>query len=635
MTETVQQAPGPIDLEQFERLVYGKRYEDALGELIKMINGVKLGAAFQWSGNQPSVEALFTRVASAITALFADREFALTYDGFVALAANHPTFHSLFRVSAFRDTDYLLNLIGKRSATDPARVEFSGAAEVPKFLLCWSLESSVDFAFDELATTMPEYVSAALVGILGIGGIHTKKAYERKCELLKKAALIEAVPAHESMVVPMCDVYMHCSYVDVPWKHEIKKVLNRQFRRLIEQKMAEHNLSFEERFTLTPKDRPTIVIPVEWFGSHHAMYRCYAPSIRQLREHFRVVCIARETDVDEVSEKEFDKCVRMQPEKSSIFDLVQTVQAENPDIIFYPSIGMAGWWVALSTFRLAPLQIMCPGHPATTHSPMVDYIVSDGDLFGDESLYSEKCVSLPVGTTRYINSAHIDRSKFVRPDDGIVRIAIPAMAMKLVPPFLEAVKQIHDRASVPCEFHFFPNMIAMFEHLITTDLRAWVPNAIIHPRMTYADYMQALSKCDLMLSSFPFCGTNSVIDAFLVGMPVVALEGSQIHERSGASMIRRIGQGNDFIAHSVEEYVEAALYLITDGVDRRFTQEFLKGIDVEAEFYGDGPEHVLGMFGQIFLEIYQRKLDEQKRAVSEQSRIASIGDRQRDAGYAP
>lgn len=614
MTEKIVQPPPPINLEQFERLVYTHRYEDAIGELCKIIVGIKQGAGFEWCGAQPSIEALFTRVASGITSIFANPNFSLTYDGFAILAANHATFHSLFRVSSFKNTDYLLNLIGNRQPQDPARLDFKGASEMPKLLLCWSLESSIDIPFESLIPSMPEFVAVALVGILGIGGIHTQKAYERKLALLKLAPLVEAAPPHESMVIPMCDVYMHCSYVDAPDKHAIKRVLNRQFRRLVESKLVEHNLSFKENFVLTRKERPTIVVPVEWFGSHHAMFRCYAPSIRQLREHFRVVCVAREADVDDVSEKEFDKCVRLTPDKTSIFHLVEAVQAENPDIVFYPSLGMAGWWVALSNFRLAPLQIMCPGHPATTHSDCIDYIVSDGDLFGDDAEYSEKCVRLPVGSARYINSAAIDRKAFKRPDDGVVRIAVPAMAMKLVPPFLAACKAINERATAKVEFHFFPNMIAMFHHLITSDLQAWVPNCVVYPRMTYADYLNALCRCDLMLSSFPFCGTNSVIDSYLVGMPVICMEGNQIHSRSGASMNRRIGLPEAMIAPDFDRYVEAALYYINFGTARKRWQQYLMEKDVEAEFYGEGRAEIRGKFGAAFWEIYQQECDKHEQA---------------------
>ncbi len=613
MTETTMPAPPPIDLEAFERMVYSGRNEDALRQLLTIIAGIKQGAGFTWTGGQTTMEALFTRLAAAITAVFADPQFDLSYDGFAILASHHPTFHSIFRVSSFRSTDYLLSLIGQRRPDAPDHIDFPTVGQLHKLMLCWSLDSSVEFSFDTLAQTMPEFVSAALVGILGIGGIHTERAYNRKVELLRRGSLLEKAVPHDSMVVPMCDVYMHCSYVDSDDKHEIKKVINRQMRRLMEAKIKEHGVTLTEHHTLVRKDRPTIVIPVEWFGSHHAMFRCYAHSIRQLREHFRVVCIAREQDVDEVSEKEFDKVVKIPPDKSSIFDMSQAVANEAPDIIFYPSIGMAGWWVALSNFRLAPLQIMCPGHPATTYSECIDYIVSDGDLFGDESRYSEKCVHLPVGTARYINSTKIDRAELTRPTDGIVRVAVPSMAMKLVPPFLKALKEISERVNVKCEFHFFPNMIAAFHHLITGDLQEWVKGCIVHDRKTYADYINTLSKCDIMLSSFPFCGTNSVIDCYLCGIPVIAMEGDQIHSRSGASMNRRVGLPEQMIAHSVEEYINSACYYIEVSAAREKWQKHLMEFDVEKEFYGDGPDELRGKFGQAFWEIYEREVAKHER----------------------
>lgn len=625
MTEQVMPAPPPIELEQFERMVYSRRHTDAVNELCKIILGIKQGAGIQWAGENPSVDALFTRVASGITSLFADPTFALTYDGFAILASNHATFHSLFRVSSFKNTDYLVNLIGNRMPADPARINFQGATEMPKLLLCWSLESSIDLDFERLVESMPEFIAVALVGILGIGGIHTQKAYDRKLMLMRMSRLLGNVRPHDCMVVPMCDVYMHCSYVDAPDKHDIKRILNKQMRNLVEIKSLEFGKPIIERHTLTRKERPTIVIPVEWFGSHHAMFRCYAPSIRQLREHFRVVCIARESDVDEVSEKEFDKCVKIPTDRASIFDLSQAVAAEEPDIMFYPSIGMAGWWVALSNFRLAPIQIMCPGHPATTHSDCIDYVVSDGDLFGDEAQYSEKCVHLPVGSARYINSTVIDRQAFKRPDDGVVRIAVPAMAMKLVPPFLAACKRINEGATVKVELHFFPNMIAMFHHLITSDLQQWVPHCVVHHRLTYADYLKTLAHCDLMLSSFPFCGTNSVIDAYLVGMPVICMEGNQIHSRSGASMNRRVGLPEGMIAQDADSYVKAALYYINFEGARKQWQQHLMETDVEAEFYGEGRAEIRGKFGASFWNIYEMECDKHEQREQGQRVLESIG----------
>lgn len=611
--------PAPIDLEGFERLVYARDYEKASGELLKIIGAIKSGSGFSWYGATPSVDMLFTRLAAAISSLMADPNYMMSYDGFVRLVVEHPTFHSIFRCSQFKTADHVLNLVGVRDPAAPQNVNFSGLRDVPKLLLCWSLESDIDLPFEKMAESVPEYVQAALLGILGIGGVHTDKAYQRKIELSRKRQLLEAVPMNEVSMLAVGDVYMHCSYTDAPDRHEVKKSLNKLLRQLVETKMVEVGKPVRESDgILEAKERPTVCIPIEWFGSHHAMYRCYAPSIRQLRTKFRVVGICRPHEVDDAAKQEFDKCVVLPQEGVSIAQMVETIAEEKPDIMFYPSIGMAAWWVALSNFRLAPLQVMCPGHPATTHSPCIDYIVSDGDLFGDERLYSERVVKLPVGGARYIKRSDFDRKALPEKRGGLsVRIAVPAMVMKLTPPFFRALQRIQEESSQLIEWHFFPNVVAAYHHLVEKDITQWLKNVVVHNRDHYNPYMDKLAQCDFMCSTFPFGGTNSTIDAFLAGVPVICWEGNQIHERSDASMIRRIGLPERLITHTYDEYVNAALDLIVEPSRRARLQQQLKETDVEAEFYGDGPPHVRGAFVDAFQRIYQEKLDEQKRAISE------------------
>ena len=195
------------------------------------------------------------------------------------------------------------------------------------------------------------------------------------------------------------DCYMHCSYVDEPDKHEIKRVIN---QKMIEVVRGLINVEECTRKTVR-KDRPTILMPLEWFGSHHAMFRCYTPAILELKQRFRVVALCRDSqeDVNDEARAIFDKCVLLPPDTTTIDTVAKAINAEEPDILYYPSIGMSPWYVALSNFRLAPIQVMAPGHPATTMSKCIDYIVSDGDLFGDSQDYTEKLVPLPTGTTRY------------------------------------------------------------------------------------------------------------------------------------------------------------------------------------------------------------------------------------------
>lgn len=617
----------PIQIEPFEQLAYARKYEEAMQALFTIITQIKRGHGLAYfAASAPPIETLYTRIAAAISTIFADPTFALSHEGFLRLMNDHATLHGIFRASSFWSLDYVLGLVGTRNPENLSQLSFSGDMQVSKLLLCWSLDSDIDIDWNHMTNAIPAWACPAMLGILSIGGVHTEKAYNRKVEMLRHADYIDRGPMPLMIIPAAGDAYMHCSYVDDPVKHNIKRVINRQLRALVLSL-----ITVNERHAVARKDRPTIVVPVEWFGSAHAMFRCYCPAIRQLRQRFNMVLIARESEVDEESKKEFDKVVLLPPERIAINEMVAAVQAEKPDIIFYPSLGMTAWWVAISNFRLAPIQIMCPGHPATSLSEAIDYIVSDGDLFGDERHYQEKCVHLPVGGARYLGREDFDASKVVRPGDGVVRFAIPAMVMKLAAPFLQTVKRIQDECQhiyPKVEFHFFPNQVSTGHILMERELERLVPGCKVHPRETYQDYMQLLGRCDVMLSTFPFGGTNSVMDSFLLGLPVVTLEGDQIHSRSDGSMIRRVGLPDWMIAHSEEEYVRAAVRMASSATDRQNASELLREIDVKAEFYGDGPPEVHGSFLKAFEKIYQEKLDEQQaRGVFEGAGGASAGDR--------
>jgi hypothetical protein len=335
------------------------------------------------------------------------------------------------------------------------------------------------------------------------------------------------------------------------------------------------------------------------------MFRCYSRSIQQLRERFRTVCIYRGAEVDAEGLQAFDKAVSIEGESIAITKIIEAIQNEKPDIIFYPSIGMAAWFVALSTLRLAPIQIMCPGHPASSFSSEIDYFVTEKDLIGNPDLYGEKTIGLPVGTLRYV-----PRSGFtpLRPVDVSTsrRVAVPAMATKLIPPFLRALQQIKERHP-DIEYVFFPNQVSIAHDIITKDLRRWFPNCIVHPRTDYQTYMDRLGECLIALDTFPFGGTNSALDCLLLGMPIIVLENDDHTGRAAAQSIRRLGMREEwFIAYTANHYVQLAddeIHLAKHG-----PISMPSAASVEAEFFGDGPPEVQGEFVRAFWQIYEEGL---------------------------
>lgn len=584
MNEQSMQIQG-INIEQFERTLYEndgsvEAIEEGAQVILHAISNIRNGGGFV-APTDAEITVLYTRMAAAITAFLSNPKTSFSPDGFYRMMSEHAILHAIFRGSAFGTMDHILAVVGSREAAHLENVSFNGTTAVQKLLLCWSLDSGIEIGWDAIAGMNKEMAAGAIIGILGVGGTHTRKGYERRLALMKRTDIMDAAPLSEFLIQSAGDCYMHCSYTDAQDKHQIKRMINRKLREVVERSVRVE----EAPAKVTPKVQPTVVIPLEWFGSFHAMYRCYANSLMQLRPAFKLVAVIRHggvhPSIDDEAKKVFDDVIEIPEEHASIDTFLKAIQDQNPDIVYYPSLGMAAWFVALSTFRLAPIQIVTPGHPATTMSDKIDYMISDGDLFGNVNRYSEKLIPLPTGATRYLG-----RAGFVAPDPTKrkrYRVAIPAMSSKLIPPFLETLQEIAKQVA-PVEYHFFPNMTGLSHTVIQKDLREWFPDCVVHHRTTYQAYMENLNECGMMLSTFPFGGTNSTIDAFLLKLPVICLEGDEIHQRSDASMIRRMGLPAWWIAKTKEEYVEAALDVLVGRGNpdwRDADKEFFSPVDPE------------------------------------------------------
>jgi protein O-GlcNAc transferase len=83
------------------------------------------------------------------------------------------------------------------------------------------------------------------------------------------------------------------------------------------------------------------------------------------------------------------------------------------------------------------------------------------------------------------------------------------------------------------------------------------------PAQPHADYLAGIARVPLVLDSFWFSGGATSLDAFHVGTPVLALEGSMARGRQTSAMLRMMGL-EELIAHSPEEYVARATALLGD-----------------------------------------------------------------------
>lgn len=595
-----------VSLEDFERAVYARNYEESGKLLVAALRRIRCGADFIGHRTDGATRAtLHTRFASAVISLFADPAFSLSQEGFDNIAAEHAALDTVFRLSVFGTADHLLPHVASGDVrVETEDVKFHNSGSLAKFLLVYSLRSGFMLNFDETFGKAPRITLALWVGMLTHLLTVDTMAHGRREHLLGLYNVFNDVEMPDYLMSALSDMYMYTSYASRADKHDAKALVHKLFRRMLTSRGLVPLPQAAKARKL--KERPTMLIAIDWFSSMHAMYRCYAPSLRQLRKRFRLVGMSREASVDAIGKAEFDEWCSIPNDGVVLADVISRIRKINPDIILYPSIGMALWWVVAASIRLAPIQVMMLGHPASSRSPAIDYVVCEETSIGDPTLFSEKIVEIPLGAARFVHRPDVDDG-FVPPDRSdrsTIHVAVPSMLFKLNAPFLAVLKVIKESAKRPVVYHFFPNTISALLQQAGKEIQEVLPGSFIYERAPYNLYRTHLSKCHIQLCTFPFGGTNSNIDAFLLEIPFVAMEGAEPHERFDAQMIRRLGMPEWLIAHSVEEYVTSALRLIDSDETLLAVSQHLAGSDIEGTFFGEPPaqwkDATLAAFNMIY-----------------------------------
>jgi predicted O-linked N-acetylglucosamine transferase (SPINDLY family) len=225
----------------------------------------------------------------------------------------------------------------------------------------------------------------------------------------------------------------------------------------------------------------------------------------------------------------------------------QTSEAINAQMMYMPSVGMFPITMVLACLRVAPLQMMALGHPATTHGHAMDYVVVEEDYVGDEACFSEKLLKLPKDGMPYRAPAALLELQLPekQPSDGVVKIAVAGTTIKQNPGFLNTCAEIARESKVPVHFHF---LMGQANGLIYPQVRNLVrrlmgDKATVHKHQNYGSYMTVIAGCDLFLNPFPFGNTNGIVDTVWAGLVGVCKTGREVHEHIDEGMFRRLGFG--------------------------------------------------------------------------------------------
>ena len=590
---------------QFEKAITEKNYEAACTELLDILNKIDTnfgdieGIDFDYPQQletlmQDRIVYFCTRMANAITQLFCDPQFSLSESGANRFFVVQRWLNLIFASSPYINADHILqtyNCNPERDSIYDIYLE-PNKNVLMKFAVLYLPESNVNLNLDTMWETDKNICGSLCFALQSPRFIGTPAAFSKRSTILQwfpakleQFHVLDDLPSNISH-----DVYMHCSYDTAENKHNVKKALNQVIR--------SHLLKcgWQDR-QITQigmrNGKPVMVVVLEHFHSSHSIYRTHSTSMIAAREQFYLIGLGNNA-VDQAGRDVFDEFHEFDGSNilKKLAFLKEMCEKNDAAVLYMPSIGMDLATIFVSNARFAPIQVIALGHPATTHSEFIEYVIVEDDYVGSASCFSETLLRLPKDALPYVPSslAPTDVQYVLRETPEVVNIGIAATTMKLNPYFLETLKTIRDRAKVKVHFHIaLGQSIGITHPYVARFIRSYLDDdATAHPHSPYNRYLDILHNCDMMLNPFPFGNTNGIIDMVTLGLVGVCKTGPEVHEHIDEGLFKRLGLPEWLIADSVEDYIERAIRLAENHQERlALRRHIIENNGLKTLFSGD------------------------------------------------
>ena len=615
MAET-QKQPSVI---RFEQEVAAKNYEAACVELLDIlskidtnfggIEGIEIDYPSQLNDElvQDKIKHFCTRVAVAMSELFSDPKLDISEGGAQRFFTLQRWINMIFASSPFVNADHVLQTYNRNpDKTNLSDFHLDNArSSLIKFCIFYLPESNVNVNLDALWNLDPELCASLCFALQSPRFIGTDQAFSKRGTLLQwfpeKLATIKNLNNVPSAISH--DVYMHCSYDIAENKHWVKKALNQVIRRhLLQGGWTDRDVT-----KLGERDgKPVMVVLLEHFHSSHSIYRTHSTSMIAARERFHLIGVGNEA-VDAAGQAVFDEFHLLKGDNifGKLNELKEICEKNGAAVLYMPSIGMDLTTIFASNTRLAPVQVIALGHPATTHSDFIEYVIVEDDYVGSEKCFSEQLLRLPKDALPYVPSAlapqHVEYR--LRENPEVVNIGIASTTMKLNQYFLAALKAIRDRANVKVHFHFALGQSSGVTHpYVERFIKYYLGNdATAHLHAPYDQYLRILHNCDMMVNPFPFGNTNGIIDMVTLGLVGICKTGAEVHEHIDEGLFKRLGLPEWLIANTVDEYVERAIRLAENHQERlELRRHIIENNGLQTLFTGDPSP-----MGRVLLEKFE------------------------------
>lgn len=315
---------------------------------------------------------------------------------------------------------------------------------------------------------------------------------------------------------------------------------------------------------------------------HNGAYWAYH-WLANLPKDYEFFTYAFNTDADELTRMfgELGTHRSLRFDRENFTSAIETMRADDLDILMLPDVGMTSSSRVLSCYRIAPIQFTAWGHPVTTGSSKIDYYLSS-DLMEPEnaqSHYSETLVRLP-NLALFLTPPSPRTSapeQFDLPKDAVLYGCLQSL-FKYLPQYDYVFPQI--AKETPEAFFVFLEGTPTYTGSILKQRLSQVfsdcglefeRHVKFLPRVSTHGYLDLVARMDVILDSIGWTGGNTSLQAIELGKPIVTTPGEFMRGRHTSAMFRMMGLENH-VSMSVEDYIERAIRLGSSMALRAQTQ---------------------------------------------------------------
>lgn len=344
--------------------------------------------------------------------------------------------------------------------------------------------------------------------------------------------------------------YFQCSYMGID-ERQIKEWYNKQVRKF----------TCKQKIRSIPKKGRIAVVTDKWISTT-AVYKSSYPQIAALAEKYDLTLIcsskAQMTQIDRTLFKRVMQ-VHAGMEKHDL----SAIEKNDFELAYFTDIGMTDESVFLANTRIAPIMVCGYGHPASTYGSLVDYFIGGidserVDLWQEN--YSEHLVLIPGLGAHPVDPKYI--KKYPQPTE-ITYINCCWTTSKINWPMLQMLQRIQKQVPKVC-FQFFPSWTCTRYNnfpIMQREMHELLGDGvIIHPNLSYQDYLTRVEMGSLTIDSYPFGGYNTIVDSLFTGCPVVTIEGTKFYNRASTALTRRVGV--DLSTKSISECENKVIMLL-------------------------------------------------------------------------